>query len=273
MTMLDPHLDVDQLSAAVDGDRDAAISAHLLVCLSCREQVRTWQRSLGQLKDLAEATSPDSTDEMVEVAMTAWRPPASARRHRSVAAIAAAVAAVVLVGAGIYGLGRLAGTSGSASTSSAGAATGRPANSVPGAVAASGTSASAGGTGAGPRNPHGTSGSGGRATPASTNSGARLVVGDRARLAADLKREVRTKAVPAKVSAATPCLGAARSIATGSPLARTSSPSTGTPKPIFEQPVELGGTAGRVFLFGGKAGYVAFVLSDGSCSLVTSLRV
>jgi anti-sigma factor RsiW len=279
MTILDPHLDVDQLSAAVDGERDAAVSAHLLTCLSCRAQVRTWQQSLGPLCELASATSPYSTDEMVDAAMVAWRPPPPVRRYERLKPIAAAITVVVLIAGGIFGLSRLAGGNESSSTSSAGGPQDvvRHPKSSPGSDGAAGTSAS-GGTSASAGTPTraGTSGSSG-------TSGGRaptLVAGDRATLASDLKRDIRTSSVPTTVPTGTPCLRAARSLAAKSPAARVddfaagrSSTRTGSPQAVFEVPVELRGVHARVFLFGGRAGYIAFVLSDGSCSLVTSLHV
>jgi hypothetical protein len=273
MTMLDPHLDVDQLSAAVDGDQDAAASAHLLACLSCREQVRAWQQSLGQLKDLAEVTSPVPAGEAVEVAMAQWRPPVRVGRWRHIGPIAAAVAAVILVAGGIVVLGRHAGNG--AGSTSAGMAS-RPAHTVPRATGASGVSGEKGVPGAGASGTSAGKATFGTGKAARERSEAPLVAADRAALAADLRSDVRSGSVPARVPASTPCLAAARAIAAKS-LASTSAAAA------FEESVHFKGIVGRVFLFRGAVGsgrashngggYVAFVVRDKSCSLVTSLNV
>jgi anti-sigma factor RsiW len=263
MTMLEPHLDVDQLSAAVDGDQDAAVSAHLLTCLACREQVTTWQRSLGQLEALATAPAPGSADETVEVAMMAWRRPVRDRRHHHLGSIAAAVAAAVVIAGGIIGLAHLAG-SGSASTSSA--SSGGPSRAtVPGAVASAGASGTSGSSATSRKSASG--GSGGTASaPHASSTSSGLVAADGAALVADLRRDVRRGSIPAPVPASTPCLGTARSIEGGG---AASAPT----KASFETPVELAGVDGRVFLFRRGGGYVALVLHDRSCSLVATLSV
>jgi hypothetical protein len=73
MTLLDPHLDLDQVSAAVDGEREPAVAAHLLVCLACRQQVDTWRATLGSLRDLPTAPDVDA-DVAVARAMATWTP-------------------------------------------------------------------------------------------------------------------------------------------------------------------------------------------------------
>jgi hypothetical protein len=76
MTLLDPHLDLDQVSAAVDGEREPAVAAHLLVCLACRQQVDTWRATLGSLRDLPTAPDVDA-DVAVARAMATWTPVAA----------------------------------------------------------------------------------------------------------------------------------------------------------------------------------------------------
>jgi hypothetical protein len=71
MTLLEPHLDVDQLSAAVDGTRDPAVAAHMLVCLACRHQVDAWRRSLAPLRTLP---APPADVDPVRAALAAWSP-------------------------------------------------------------------------------------------------------------------------------------------------------------------------------------------------------
>jgi hypothetical protein len=71
MTLLEPHLDVEQLSAAVDGTRDPAVAAHMLVCLGCRQQVDTWRQTLAPLRALP--VLPAGADP-VAAAMVAWSP-------------------------------------------------------------------------------------------------------------------------------------------------------------------------------------------------------
>jgi hypothetical protein len=254
MTMLDPHLDVDQLSAAVDGERDAAVAAHLLTCLSCREQVATWQRSLGQLKTIDNPPSSGSIDRAVEAAMAAWPglPAPRRRRHLSLKplkSIAAAAAVLVVLSAGIYGLSQVhEGSSDSSASSGAGVA--RPATPhkatqktpppVPGGVAG---------------------GSGGGSEPSA--AAGTIVAGDKHTLAVELRRLVPPGA---PVKRATPCYGAARVVETAAVRSSADVP------PALQVPVDFEHVPGRAFVFARGDAYVAYVLSTASCSLVATVR-
>ncbi len=49
MTVLDPHLDAEALSAAVDGPVDDCTRAHLATCPACRRQLRVWTDALSSV--------------------------------------------------------------------------------------------------------------------------------------------------------------------------------------------------------------------------------
>lgn len=57
--MLEPHLDAEQLSAAVDGDADEGVRDHLDACAACRRQLDTWKETLGTLASAARADRLD----------------------------------------------------------------------------------------------------------------------------------------------------------------------------------------------------------------------
>ena len=266
MTMLDPHLDVDQLSAAVDGERDAAVAAHLLHCATCREQVETWKRSLGQLRALDTGPSPEAkpaadralAKAMAELPRTAKRD----RRRMSFMSIAASVAAVFLVAAVVVGIVE-AGGGGGGSASSGGASSGGAASiGAPshGAGSAGGGESASGAGGSGQRSTAGKAATSGGTAASGTL--APLAAGDKSILTSELRRLVKSHG-PSRVPARTPCDHKAKRLA----AARVTGPTPAT----LTVPVTYQGLRGRVFVFSHGRRYVAFVLRSTSCDLLTTV--
>ncbi len=257
MTMIDPHLDVDQLSAAVDGEQDAAVSAHLLACLACREQLTTWQTALGRLDELDRSSSPTLVDDTVDAAMAAWTPPLrrpGLRDRFSTRGVAAVAAIVVAIAAAGFGLSRISGDSSSKATATSSRAASR---AKPTAGGPAGGSAGAGSA----TSPHSTAHA---TTPA---SGPRIVAADRASLTAQLRHAVPAAAgvAPSSRTATPPCLRAARRIEAGA--------GTATTRPLaYDAPVDYAGANGRVFVFARPGGHTAIVLRSVSCILVATVR-
>jgi hypothetical protein len=265
MTMLDPHLDVDQLSAAVDGDRDPAVAAHLLTCLSCREQVDAWSRALAPLRDLPAA--PPDVEGMIEVALAGWTaapgrpsvvtplPARPARPHRwrhlrPPPALAAALVGIVLLAAAVLGVHAAGGgsSSSSASKSSSGALQAAPRLQVPSATSTGAASSSA---------PTST----GAATPRSALSS----LAGTAALAAQLRRVTAAPGATKGAAPDTPCLSQARRLATVSPAVADASPS-------FTEAIRLADVDDQVFVFAGaQHQQVALVLRLGTCALLTTV--
>lgn len=73
MTMLDPHLDVEQLSAAVDGLADGGVEAHLESCAACRRQLDTWRIVVASLTQAAreDRLGADVTEQALAAALGA----------------------------------------------------------------------------------------------------------------------------------------------------------------------------------------------------------
>jgi hypothetical protein len=272
MTMLDPHLDVDQLSAAVDGAQDPATSAHLLTCLACREQVDVWRRSLGELKDLATVDDQPAPDDAIAAALAEWRAPitplapARTRRQRrwpSVQLVAAAAVIVVVFG-GVFALAKLGGSSGDSSSASSGGASATA--QAPVQHAGVGTSTKGAGT---PTKRNQAGGSTGASASASgsqpDNGSATFGFASKATLASHLKAYTRSHGSSSGVPASTPCLKAAKTAAV-----RVAATASGGPAaPAYLVPVEYRGVGSRAFVFDRTGGYVAFVLTDTTCALVT----
>lgn len=276
MTMLDPHLDIDQLSAAVDGLTDEATSAHLATCLACQEQVEVWRRTLGQLKDLATVDAP-APDDAIATALAEWTPPSAApapatpvtsistaratrRRWRPSAQLISAVAAVVVV----FGIGiALVHSGGGGSSKSSGAATSSVGSPTAGT---SGTSSSS--TGAASGGSSSSNGSAGTVRGATTHAtGTPISTSRRAVLSADLKRYTATNA-KRPVAASTPCLKDAKAAAVRDAVAAAGGPVA----PSYLVPVTYKGVQSQAFVFTRSVGYVAFVLKDDTCGLVTRLN-
>lgn len=80
--MLEPHLDAEQLSAAVDGDADEGVRNHLDACAACRRQLDVWKETLGALASAARADrlDPALAEGILGAALVAARedPPAGA---------------------------------------------------------------------------------------------------------------------------------------------------------------------------------------------------
>jgi hypothetical protein len=259
MTLLDPHLDVDQVSAAVDGERDAATAAHILVCVACREQVEAWRRTLAPLRDLPTSAQADVA---IAAAMAAWAPavpvapPVAARRRWRVppSAVAAAVL-VVLVAASIVGLRHGSGPTSSASATRAAGPSGAGSVVAPGPdVGSTGSGGTgSGGTSSGGRSP---STGGGRPT-GSTVTDLGSVAGP-AQLVTDLRRDVPTAGSPVAAGSHAPCQRAAARLEPG--------------KAVYEAPVRLAGVDSQVFAFATSGGYLALVLRDPTCLLFATVR-
>lgn len=234
MTTLDPHLDLDQLSAAVDGTGDGAVASHLSSCLSCRQQVTTWRSALAQVRDLPTVPDPEPA---VEAALSVWdelaaegdqdpapvpanvvrlRPPRAAAGRRwwlrtRLKPLAASVAVVCVAVAGFFGLGQLLGP-------------GHGSSSAPVASAA----------------------------PA-------LRAGTTSTLVADLRSVVHQNGT---LAGTPPCWRQAGRIA--------AKQSAGPAR--YSAPVVLSGVAGEVIVFADGDQYLALVLRSPTCALLADLR-
>jgi hypothetical protein len=270
MTVLDPHLDIDQVSAAVDGERDPAVAAHLLTCLACRAQVDTWRRALSGLSRLP--VPPLDSEAAIAAALATRAPsgqsvssglaaPASRGRRplRAPGGVAAVVVLVVLVAAALVGahaLGRSPhGSSSSSATKATGA--GASASGAPGSRARAAAGSSAGTRSTLPVDHRVAGAAGGSATSPA-------VFADTAELAAQLRRVVSVEQ-SGLVGPATPCLRQARQAAATAAVTALS--------PSYAEAVRLAGVGGQVFVFPRAGGYLAVVVRTPTCTLLATVAV
>jgi hypothetical protein len=142
VTLLDPHLEPEALSAALDGDDDPGARAHLDTCSVCRERLQSWATVLGALRFGAGADhlSDEDADRILATALAsvpsasvpsatadpavAGEGPVRARRGgpapwRKLAVTAGVgVAAAGLVAVGVVGLRHLGSVSSASSSAS-----------------------------------------------------------------------------------------------------------------------------------------------------------
>lgn len=238
MTVLDPHLDAYQLSAAVDGEADATVAGHLAGCPTCRGEVASWKHRLGTL---ATPVAGGSADDAIAAALEAIEPAGAVVPRRRLAGaparvvkIAAAVAIVAVVASGLLvGLRHHPSGTAAADHSAASrlnrASVAEPAAGAP-AIAGAGSSAE---------------GLGSVSSPAA--------------LVGDLRSRLPSKAAAALVPSTARCLASAERL-DGSPA-----------HPGFEASLRFEGHAGEVFVFRDAGRYVAWVLAT-DCSSLTSVR-
>ncbi len=293
MTLLDRHLGVEALSAALDGGTDPVAVAHLEACPTCRERLATWAAVVGSLRSTA-AGSLDAgrADRIVAAALAsvpaelASVPPAPAelasvlpapaaadrpeRARRGVPApwrgllvtAGAGVAAVGLVALAVVGLRHL-GPGSSASSSAAPA--GQPAPGGHTAASAAGGSVSAGRASAGPER---------SASPAAASPAAALRPAADAR---DLRLELRSRLGSGPGAGSLRVTGGSSGTAVGSGVlaaclpaaSRRSAPGAG--RPVLAATVRLAGEPAEVYVYPDGHTWEAQVLSR-PCAPLTELR-
>ncbi|HEY1733134.1 MAG TPA: hypothetical protein VGG23_01720, partial [Acidimicrobiales bacterium] len=275
--------------AAVDGEPDAAVAAHLLVCLSCREQVGAWKRSLGQLSRLG-AVDDLASERRAETGRglepDGGSEPGRGLQSRRGLGAGRGAGRLRVVGSRRDGSGRAPVDRAVAVAMEAWRPPARTRRSLPlmpvaAAVAVIvlvaavvvGVTVSRSGSGASSA----TAGSAGSASQetqrhASAAAGAPsatsavMQAGGRAALVTDLRRVVPPAAGQASVASTTPCFHAAQ-------VVEARAPAAGSTAPAYQSPVVFEGITGRVYVFAGSAGYVALVLRSGSCALLATVDV